>query len=238
NNIVQYNNIYNNTNNGIQHNGTGTLDATYNWWGDSSGPSGVGPGEGDAVSENVKYNPWLLNPFEEPQTYYDHCEALNSGWNLISTPKILENDDISEMVADMDNLQHVYRYENSGWIEDNAAYGQEPLYASFVKVKEEAGSIGIGYNWSTDPQDVPPSRDLPEGWSMIGPSIDPSVEPSVPADEFLDSVSESYSTLFSPDFNLNSWTVTTKTAADENVLPFEGYWIFMESLDTLAGRTT
>ena len=33
--------------------------ATCNWWGDNSGPSGVGPGTGDAVSANVDYNPWL-----------------------------------------------------------------------------------------------------------------------------------------------------------------------------------
>ncbi len=35
------------------------LDATYNWWGDPSGPSGVGTGVGDAVSRNVAYEPWL-----------------------------------------------------------------------------------------------------------------------------------------------------------------------------------
>ena len=35
------------------------VDATCNWWGDNSGPSSVGPGSGDAVSENVLYNPWL-----------------------------------------------------------------------------------------------------------------------------------------------------------------------------------
>ncbi len=34
------------------------VDATCNWWGDNSGPSGVGPGSGDAVSSNVDFNPW------------------------------------------------------------------------------------------------------------------------------------------------------------------------------------
>ncbi len=36
------------------------LDATYNWWGDESGPSVVGSGTGDAVSANVNYSPWLV----------------------------------------------------------------------------------------------------------------------------------------------------------------------------------
>lgn len=38
------------------------LDATNNWWGDRSGPSGEGPGNGDAVSESVDYDPWLKHP--------------------------------------------------------------------------------------------------------------------------------------------------------------------------------
>jgi hypothetical protein len=35
-----------------------TIDARYNWWGHATGPSGVGPGLGDAVSEYVLYDPW------------------------------------------------------------------------------------------------------------------------------------------------------------------------------------
>jgi len=38
---------------------TNTLDATYNWWGDCSGPGPVGPGIGDSVSVNVDFEPWL-----------------------------------------------------------------------------------------------------------------------------------------------------------------------------------
>jgi hypothetical protein len=33
---------------------------TCNWWGDASGPSGAGPGSGDAVNETVTFAPWLL----------------------------------------------------------------------------------------------------------------------------------------------------------------------------------
>ncbi len=41
------------------------VDAENNWWGDKSGPSGVGPGTGDAVSTNVDYDPWLRAPIAE-----------------------------------------------------------------------------------------------------------------------------------------------------------------------------
>jgi len=35
------------------------VDATHNWWGDADGPGGEGPGDGDAVSVGVLYEPWL-----------------------------------------------------------------------------------------------------------------------------------------------------------------------------------
>jgi len=38
------------------------LNAENNWWGHKSGPGGVGPGSGDAVSDNVDYAPWLVKP--------------------------------------------------------------------------------------------------------------------------------------------------------------------------------
>ncbi|GAI31869.1 unnamed protein product, partial [marine sediment metagenome] len=43
------------------------VDATLNWWGDPSGPSGVGLGTGDNVSDNVDYTPWFAteNPSED-----------------------------------------------------------------------------------------------------------------------------------------------------------------------------
>jgi hypothetical protein len=38
------------------------IDARYNWWGDASGPGGLGSGSGDAVWGHVSYEPWLLEP--------------------------------------------------------------------------------------------------------------------------------------------------------------------------------
>lgn len=37
------------------------VNATCNWYGNTSGPSGSGPGTGDTVSENVTYLPWLID---------------------------------------------------------------------------------------------------------------------------------------------------------------------------------
>jgi hypothetical protein len=41
---------------------THMVNAENNWWGDPSGPSGAGPGTGDAVSDGVAFDPWLSEP--------------------------------------------------------------------------------------------------------------------------------------------------------------------------------
>ena len=55
---VNFNNIVGNTGYGVRSFDT-AIDAENNWWGDCSGPSGVGSGSGDSVSANVDYEPWL-----------------------------------------------------------------------------------------------------------------------------------------------------------------------------------
>ncbi|HZR79863.1 MAG TPA: right-handed parallel beta-helix repeat-containing protein [Candidatus Binatia bacterium] len=45
---------------GLTNRASTLADATCNWWGSASGPSGAGPGTGDSVSANVTFSPWLL----------------------------------------------------------------------------------------------------------------------------------------------------------------------------------
>ena len=59
---VNNNNITNNSVNGVTNKATAQLDAENNWWGAADGPSGNGPGTGDAVSTNVDFDPWLAAP--------------------------------------------------------------------------------------------------------------------------------------------------------------------------------
>jgi parallel beta-helix repeat protein len=57
------NNIEGNASFGMQVDGTsGVVNATNNWWGASDGPSGAGPGSGDAVGANVNFSPVLTAP--------------------------------------------------------------------------------------------------------------------------------------------------------------------------------
>ncbi|TET51402.1 MAG: hypothetical protein E3J55_00040 [Dehalococcoidia bacterium] len=69
---VSFNNIFGNSWRGLRNDGPATLDATKNWWGDASGPGGVGPGIGDAITggTEVLYSPWLrAQPGTEPMTW-------------------------------------------------------------------------------------------------------------------------------------------------------------------------
>ena len=57
---INYNNITGNTEYGVENTIIGAdVNATLNWWGDDTGPGGVGSGNGDFVSSNVDYDPWL-----------------------------------------------------------------------------------------------------------------------------------------------------------------------------------
>ena len=76
------NSIAGNTNYGVENTGTNDVDATWNWWGETDGPSGVASGSGDAVSAYVLYDPWRVTvPGDAPSTFNlltpDHQEVAN-----------------------------------------------------------------------------------------------------------------------------------------------------------------
>jgi len=57
--VIHNNIVYGNTSSGLSvETDVLPVDATHNWWGDISGPSGVGYGSGDQVTSNVVYEPW------------------------------------------------------------------------------------------------------------------------------------------------------------------------------------
>lgn len=68
--IANYCNILGNTGYGMYTEGM-QIDGRWNWWGDPSGPGGVGPGTGDEVSSNVLYVPWLTELGIEEGIYSD-----------------------------------------------------------------------------------------------------------------------------------------------------------------------
>jgi parallel beta-helix repeat protein len=56
---LNWNSVYGNAGDGCHNYSTVDVDAKHNWWGDASGPGGVGAGSGDEVSTYVLYDPWI-----------------------------------------------------------------------------------------------------------------------------------------------------------------------------------
>jgi nitrous oxidase accessory protein NosD len=62
---LSYNNIFGNSLYGVLNGGTGAVSATYDWWGNETGPTNTAnpSGLGDRVSDNVPFGPWLIKTY-------------------------------------------------------------------------------------------------------------------------------------------------------------------------------
>ena len=83
---IHNSNLYDNTTLAINNLTTDTLDATANWWGDPTGPEHTinnPTGQGDEVSDYVKFDPWL------PQLVLDTIPPAEKDLAVVSitTPK-------------------------------------------------------------------------------------------------------------------------------------------------------
>jgi parallel beta-helix repeat protein len=84
--IINYNHIVDNTGYGVLNIDSAVMvNAEYNWWGDLSGPGGVGPGTGDEVSDYVDYDPWLTEPGVE-ENIVTPVKHSNIGATILSGP--------------------------------------------------------------------------------------------------------------------------------------------------------
>lgn len=214
------------------------INATYNYWGTPSGP--YHPvlnkyGQGPTIADNVTFNPWLLKPND---TQYDYTLSLKPGWNLISTPKILNNSYTTLTTIIPSGLQLAYRYNSTSEEWETTTKMPQPLEAIFIRV---SNYTGIGFKWTDNPLTPPPSRELPKSWSLIGPNMDISdFENGLPADEILISINDTsygYQIVYSPTYNSEAWSATYLNSGSKKMKAFEGYWVFMNSKKTLAGRT-
>jgi len=77
-NSINQNKIYDNPSptTGVHNYASQEVNVESNWWGSADGPSGEGPGTGDAVSTNVDYDPWWAN---EEMTLEGTEESVTAG---------------------------------------------------------------------------------------------------------------------------------------------------------------
>lgn len=87
---IHYNNIEGNTDYGIYNYLTDVYNATYNWWGDASGPYHAvnnPTGQGDTISDYVLFIPWLdaAYPSGSSIDYYNE-EVIPPGTSTVEIP--------------------------------------------------------------------------------------------------------------------------------------------------------
>ena len=85
---INYNNIMGNSFGLENQDTTQTIDAELNWWGDPSGPSGVGSGSGDTVSDYVDFDPWIIG-----------FEGLSDEVQALDLPTGIENSLVAKLDA-------------------------------------------------------------------------------------------------------------------------------------------
>ncbi|OGO49969.1 MAG: hypothetical protein A2148_07670 [Chloroflexi bacterium RBG_16_68_14] len=119
---VNCNNIVDNALLGINHEGTGTLNAENNWWGAASGPthSSNPGGTGDGVSDNVDFDPFRIT----------HCESATLGLEVKpagTSTNILVKDKFSVSIAISDlKLKDADGDEIAGYVAWQARVNYSP----------------------------------------------------------------------------------------------------------------
>ncbi len=252
---VMYNDFVGNTH-AVFNNHTVAVVAQYNWWGDITGPSAdpdadpdalpTAYGEGDAISALVTpYDPWLAvsqsvcvpatssrYAIEIRLTHVASYSAgtWSGGWNTFSTPISLhgDGDTWGELIALVDlQAAMVYGWDGTTWIAPFPSTTViTPLDAIFVQMKEEA-RLPILFSTQLSPA---ATKDLSAGWNLIGSA---SLS-EMTRDDALASLGTvnggdlKYSQVIDPI----SGVVLGETS---NMLPGQGFWVFMTADATLAG---
>ncbi len=125
---ANYNNIVESSIAGVVKMEGSSVDATYNWWGDPTGPhnSEANPeGQGIEVTDNVNFDPWLPVPVEELTPEF----AVS---NLAISPNEVETGEAVNISVDVENI---------GYLEGTYSI---PLKINGATVDAKDVTLGIG----------------------------------------------------------------------------------------------
>ena len=213
---INYNNIENNDEYGLfrtsMGTGTGILNAINNWWGHITGPSSVGPGDGDSVSANVNFDPWWVTEIGGNDVTPPESEITLSGTLYYNTGTF----DLPYTALDDYGLKRVRLYENGpGSVTDFDSLPTYPISHSgtFTRI----GLIDETYTYYTVAVDI---RDTGFGGAEDAPAtadvtiIVDTTDPVVTIDTITSPTSATTITVtgtFTED-NINTITVNGITA--------------------------
>jgi len=125
---VNSNNIYSNFPNGVTNKASSQLDATDNWWGAPDGPSGASSGSGDAVSMNVDFSSWLVEPAAIPNPCVPSDEEGPVTSNVMGDPNPVAVNGPVHATANVDDTDTgrsevasaEYNLDGGAWVAMNA----------------------------------------------------------------------------------------------------------------------
>ncbi|WP_292730720.1 hypothetical protein [Methanoculleus sp.] len=162
--------------------------AFYNWWGDASGPSDLGPGTGSPVTGTMNYEPWLTKPadivIETGKSYFGleigspniggdgYRYGLEPGWNTLSFPLALENNTWQAVTHAGDGLDYAvactWDAASQRWVQMTATSKINPLDAVYIKMNDyDRLPVAISPEITN-----PPVKTLRAGWNLVGPAYD------------------------------------------------------------------
>ncbi len=123
------------------------INATSNWWGSPSGPSGSGPGTGQSVSAGVLFDPWRTQPFRDdlapPVVVITRGPAEGA---ILDTAVVEFRWAGMDDVTPVDNLEYAYRLDAgtfSSWSSDTATVLSvtEGQHRFEVKTRDLSGQV-------------------------------------------------------------------------------------------------
>jgi LPXTG-site transpeptidase (sortase) family protein len=85
---------------GLEVRSTNTVNAASNWWGNASGPAGVGPGTGSAITTNVDFDPWCSSDCSAPDTGVGSAggSAVRDPWSVTVPPATIPDGSLVNVV--------------------------------------------------------------------------------------------------------------------------------------------
>ncbi|MEM0360457.1 MAG: hypothetical protein QXK06_03945 [Candidatus Diapherotrites archaeon] len=154
--------------------------------------------------------------------------VLKQGWNFISVPLQLANDNTEE-VLELEEGDAVYYYYNGSWRQPETL---EPM-KGYLVYKESTGKREITYDYACGIQEVPPSVTVVGNkWNMIGPPKGGGESGEISLSDFLNSSLYNYvsNRIFTYNNTLGSYVLVSDT-----VNTGVGYWVFFRSTAVIPG---
>ena len=170
-------------------------------------------------------------------TFYDAALSLKPGWNFVSVPKLLpDEEDTATMFANVDRAQHsIWQYNAAvkNWkrVEDtDRVLPLEGYWIYSTKYRE------IPLCFDTDVIRTPPAKMLARGWNAIGFS---DTEPATARDTLL-SLGDAWTQVIGHDAGKQRYETSIirggsgNHADTQEMLPMKGYWVYLRGESELA----